>query len=483
MIETTPQIFAMKTRAVVVAPAGCGKTHLIAEAVRAQEAGRQLILTHTHAGVRSLRDKLRLLGVPSRCYNVETIAGFALKYAVSFPHTSGLTNFMPVAKEWKEVYEPARKIFSSSVGNHILRSSYSGLYVDEYQDCTLIQHELIKKLAEVLPCRIVGDPLQGIFDFEDSPLVDWSKDVFSNFEILPELNKPWRWMRGDKKLGEWLLTVRTRLVNGETIDMQTAPAAVRHSFLTVKNQTDACYRCPKDGTVVAIHRMPQQAHYVAQKLGGKFDSMEEIEGKDLLSWSEQFEKSTGSARAIAVIDFASKCMTQVSIELSRIKTKLSLNETNITAGLRKNIPIAQALTDVVNSRELEMTLKAMLLIEQIPGRVLYRRELWNDMKRAIKELETGTYASLREAAWKVRDRGRVLGRKPAHRTVSRTLLIKGLEFDHAIVLDADALGTKELYVAMTRGCKSLIVLSSSRNLQKQPLNADLRTLLSGGRVS
>jgi hypothetical protein len=37
--------------------------------------------------------------------------------------------------------------------------------VDEYQDCSLDQHELICLLSEILPCRILGDPLQGIFSF------------------------------------------------------------------------------------------------------------------------------------------------------------------------------------------------------------------------------------------------------------------------------------------------------------------------------
>jgi DNA helicase-2/ATP-dependent DNA helicase PcrA len=43
--------------------------------------------------------------------------------------------------------------------------------------------------------------------------------------------------------------------------------------------------------------------------------------------------------------------------------------------------------------------------------------------------------------------------------VSRTVLVKGLEFDHALVLDADSMDAQNLYVAMTRGSRSLTVLS------------------------
>jgi hypothetical protein len=45
--------------------------------------------------------------------------------------------------------------------------------------------------------------------------------------------------------------------------------------------------------------------------------------------------------------------------------------------------------------------------------------------------------------------------------IGTTLLVKGLEFDHAIVLDADSLSRKELYVAITRGANSLTIISSS----------------------
>jgi hypothetical protein len=51
-----------------------------------------------------------------------------------------------------------------------------------------------------------------------------------------------------------------------------------------------------------------------------------------------------------------------------------------------------------------------------------------------------------DVAWEVRDRARRDGRRIERRIVSRTLLIKGLEFDQAIVLNADELDAKNLYV-------------------------------------
>ena len=70
--------------------------------------------------------------------------------------------------------------------------------------------------------------------------------------------------------------------------------------------------------------------------------------------------------------------------------------------------------------------------------------------------------SLTEAADKYhgefRYKGRPVGRR---RLIGTTLLVKGLEFDHAIVLDANSLSKKELYVALTRGARSLAIISTS----------------------
>lgn len=68
----------------VIAPAGFGKTHLIAMAVLAS-SGRQLILTHTFAGVNSIKTKMAGLGVRASQYQVDTIASWALRLCLAYP--------------------------------------------------------------------------------------------------------------------------------------------------------------------------------------------------------------------------------------------------------------------------------------------------------------------------------------------------------------------------------------------------------------
>jgi DNA helicase-2/ATP-dependent DNA helicase PcrA len=70
--------------------------------------------------------------------------------------------------------------------------------------------------------------------------------------------------------------------------------------------------------------------------------------------------------------------------------------------------------------------------------------------------------SLSEAAEMYHSEFRYKGRPVGHRKIIGTiLLVKGLEFDHAIVLNAASLSKKELYVAITRGARSLKIVSDN----------------------
>lgn len=42
-------------------------------------------------------------------------------------------------------------------------------------------------------------------------------------------------------------------------------------------------------------------------------------------------------------------------------------------------------------------------------------------------------------------------------------MVKALEYDHAVILDADSLDAKNLYVAMTRGAKTLTIVGGQRH--------------------
>lgn len=212
----------------IVAAAGCGKTEQIVRATQIA-AGRRLILTHTHAGIDVLRARLKKHKVPNDKFRLDTIAGWCLRYGASFPKRSGLKSVEPRTNdEWNAVYDAAARLIGGGAVKGVLESSYSGVFVDEYQDCSVLQHQVVKALSGTIPVCVFGDPLQAIFDFKGQKPVDWNADVFPVFAKAGTLVIPWRWHKvGNKDLADWLALVRLTLEGGGRIDLAGRPSCVK----------------------------------------------------------------------------------------------------------------------------------------------------------------------------------------------------------------------------------------------------------------
>ena len=70
------EAFLAANKSIVIAPAGYGKTYTIAEAIAAYRGEKKvLVLTHTHAGIASLREKFQQRGLPSNAFHLDTAKG------------------------------------------------------------------------------------------------------------------------------------------------------------------------------------------------------------------------------------------------------------------------------------------------------------------------------------------------------------------------------------------------------------------------
>jgi hypothetical protein len=72
-----------------------------------------------------------------------------------------------------------------------------------------------------------------------------------------------------------------------------------------------------------------------------------------------------------------------------------------------------------------------------------------------------------EAAIRMREQTRLLGRPLPRRAVGSTLLLKGLEAEVVVVLNAQRLNARNLYVAITRGSRMVTICSPSQILNPQ----------------
>lgn len=195
-------------RGSVTAPAGCGKTELIGRALARHKGTKPiLILTHTNAGVAALRSRLNLAGVAPMSYRLCTIDGWTMQLASSFPTRSdcnpdSLTLQNP-GSDYLDIRAAAARLLRAGHISDIITATYERLIVDEYQDCSAMQHEVVAAAAESIPTCVLGDPLQAIFGFGADPLPSWETTVCERFPTVAELNTPWRWINaGEAPLGE-----------------------------------------------------------------------------------------------------------------------------------------------------------------------------------------------------------------------------------------------------------------------------------------
>jgi len=461
------------TKGYVIAPAGYGKTHLIALAVRVSR-GRQLILTHTFAGVNSIKTKMTALGVPASKYQVDTIASWSLRLCLAYPKNSGWKTENPTSKQWNKLYACCSGLLGKNFIRHVVASTYAGVYVDEYQDCSDLQHSLVWALAEFLPSRILGDPMQAIFDFDEDKPVDWDASVYPFFHCLGQLEIPWRWEKtGDPKLGAWLKEVRKKIEQGQRIDLlgERPPSVIRvytdPESLASKQYSSLCDLLGHNESVIALHGGDQQSknktHLLARTMAGRFSSIEEVEGKDLHSFLRKFGAAkTVQAGFLLALEFAKKCFTGVGDALTA-GTKRG-EATNQRKGTKYPL-VLHAANAYLNNPTSSQLKSFFLALKTNPETSAYRRDLLYRFLNVLKLHIDGAGATLAEAANLYQSEMRHTGRPISHRKlIGTTLLVKGLEYDHAVILNADALDAKDLYVAMTRGSKSLTIIGTGRYL-------------------
>lgn len=467
-------LFAV-ARGSVTAPAGCGKTQLIAETLAAHTQPRPiLVLTHTNAGVTALRTRLKRAGVPSAAYRISTIDGFAMRLIARFPARSGhdarILELQRPNTDYPAIREAARRLL---VAGHLVQplgASYARLLVDEYQDCNVVQHAIVSGLAQTLQTCVLGDPMQAIFGFGANRLVHWDTEVQADFPSVGQLGTPWRWrLVGAENLGNWLLMVRQQLQAGRQVDLRTAPPEVRWVQLNAGTEVQqrliaARAEAPNaQGTVLIIgDAINAQGRYQLTSQTPGAMTVEAVDLRDLVSFAGQFDLQ-GAQPLSQLASFASSVMTGVSAAtlLPRVES--------LRSGRARTPPTpaeAEAVAFVAEPT-MERALRVLDVFSNQPGSRVYRPEVLHGCKSAMQTAAGGS-TDLLSAAVLARERNRHRGRPIARRSVGSTLLLKGLEADVAVILHPELMTAQNLYVALTRGARHVVVCSPTPILTPAP---------------
>lgn len=456
----------------VEAPAGCGKTELIVSAL-ARHEGRKpiLVLTHTNAGVAALRHRLAKHGIGQGRYRLFTLDGWALRVLKTFPLRSGIPpHHLELTRPSVDYSAIKRGICGLLSDRHIddvIAASYSRLIVDEYQDCGPEQHATVCHLASILPTVVLGDPMQEIFNWGGGH-PNWAADVCAVFPPAGELHTPWRWNNaGAEGLGAWLLAARSILKAGHQVDLREAPAQVSWVYLdgvddAAKRRAACMTRSDRQGGEVLIlagGREKEIQRSFAKSTPGAV-TVEAVDLTDVTAFAEDATLGNpgGLRRALG---FAYDVMTGVQRDeiINRVRI--------IRAGTNRTPPETWELAslkfdDTGSAADLVALFRTL---ESAPGARTFRPDILSACIKALQTTDDG--ASFLEAAKRVREQQRVLGRRLPMKAVGSPLLLKGLEGDVAVILDSAAFdpasekNKKNLYVAMTRGSRKLVICSPS----------------------
>ena len=448
-------------------PAGTGKTHFVAAlAALADEAGEcVLVLTHTHAGVDAIRTRLKSFGVSSRNVHIDTITGWAFDLVRSYPEIAGIT--VPEDPDWAnspDYVAGATRVVTSRAVKDVHATSFKYFFVDEYQDCNQDQHDFVLAIAAAIPkVCVFGDRLQGIFNFRNQVLVDWDTDVFPNFPLHPQAHVPRRWAGHNQALGQWLLDIRPALLANLSIDLSTVSVpGFSWGVLNPGQLTASAFATHADGeTVLVLGQWPADANELASKLNGMYGVMEDIQGNFMVTFLTTLDSAGPSEYALLLARFAKTCFSGLAGLDRPILDKLGRGE-SVGHLSRPGIQDVQVALDAVLAEPSYQTVAdAMQKIRGTPILRLFKREAWHDVEKAIDTASHGEMTAVGSLA-KIRDALRHSGRHVSKRVVSRTVLVKGLEYDHVIIANASLLTSSEnFYVALSRARKTLTVFGVS----------------------
>jgi AAA domain len=475
MADVTPDLLAIN-HGTVTAPAGCGKTHLIAETLKRHGAAKPiLILTHTNAGVAALRGRLDKAGVPPRAYRLATIDGWAIRLIGMFPARSEINpdilKLETPRSDYPAIRKAAAKLLKAGHVLDILAASYDRLIVDEYQDCSILQHAIVYYAAPALPVCVLGDPMQAIFGWPGNELADWDKHVCTHFPLVGELTTPWRWKNANTEaLGRWLLDVRRALIGGMPINLRSAPPEASWIHLDgtenrARQLRAASIRAPHpNGTVLIIGKStspPSQHEFASQTPGAV--TVEAVDLKDLVQFARDLDFERPDA-LMRVVTFAGSVMTNVGApDLLR---RVDILERGTAR--REPSDVERAAIAFKAAPSPAATVELLVEIGKDAGVRTHRPAVLRAGIKALQSCDGSEGNSFYESAVRSREQNRLLGRPLPKRAVGSTLLLKGLEADVSVILDASDLDARNLYVAMTRGSKRLIVCSNTPILTPAP---------------
>lgn len=472
--------FLSPNKSMIIAPAGHGKTHTIVDCLETfqYQDKKILILTHTHAGISSIKAKITARNINPKVYEINTICSFALNLTLAYVPEYLLPDDSDMHAKYLKAQEHALQLMAAKPIQSVIRAKFKHIIVDEYQDCDTYQHQLIDSLSEIIKVHILGDHMQGIFDFNGNP-VDLKSSAFDEYrEHLQTLNIPWRWNNaGAHKLGKEILLIRSELENHQNVDLrkykqiQFVQTHKNDLYWHGKTTTETpeiikllrqYLRPTYEGNVLVIHpqSFKKDSRTKLTKNLYNIGMLESIDDSDFYDTAKTFENNEGDSLIASIKAFLKETCIASSLD-DWIHDDGSL--VNVRADKKKPtiIKIKQIIEPLKLHKTASQILSVITCLRQLFNIRVVRNDVYYTIVRVLQDADCRSI-SLTESLKHNRDVVRRIGRSIQGKYLGTTLLTKGLECDTVIVLNVDQFpNEKHLYVALSRCSKRLIVASDN----------------------
>jgi len=185
-------------------------------------------------------------------------------------------------------------------------------------------------------------------------------------------------------------------------------------------------------------------------------AVEPVSLVDLMKFADRLELGDGHEVA-DTLAFAETLMTNIGSKavLARIE--------KLRGGRARKA--ADALEEACLSLDQSPSYRAVVALlsecSRQTGSRIFRPGVLLHAINSLNAAENEPEISFSDAVVRIREENRAVGRQLPTYAIGSTLLLKGLEADHVVVLNGDDLDACNLYVAITRGAKTVTVCSRS----------------------
>lgn len=274
---------------------------------------------------------------------------------------------------------------------------------------------------------------------------------------LGVLTTPHRWIRaGNRPLGEWLLATRATFRQNREPDFYQSPIEYKtiqyrelgSELNTITNQ--------KTGRICVIgpktRRLP--ANIETTLVNRSYRVLEPNELSALRKLIRPLSEGSSRQKATAARRFLGAAFGSVSVNDYSFIENILKNE-NQRPRRRDRKTLCENHTDGTTPRLLFDLLEYVENLDRVNCKL---RESVSALKCILEEhIDKGT--DLKSLYADEISKRKYQSRNSILRCIGSTLLVKGLEFDHVVILRGQNWGnTKDLYVALTRGSKSVTLL-------------------------